>query len=247
MSGRLTGKTIFATASGQGIGRATAAAFAREGANVIATDINEETLATLAAENANIKTRRLDVTDGAAITAIAAELGPVDVVFNAAGYVANGSILDCDEADWDRSFDINVKSMYRTTKAFLPAMIEAGHGNFVNIASVASSITGVPNRFAYGTSKAAVIGLTKMIATDFVEKGIRVNAVCPGTIDSPSLNERMAAGGQYDKVRAEFIERQPMKRLGLPEEVAELCVYLASDESAFATGQTWTLDGGWTM
>ncbi|MCG8509005.1 MAG: SDR family oxidoreductase, partial [Rhodospirillales bacterium] len=189
----------------------------------------------------------LDVTDGPAVAAIAAELGAVDVIFNAAGYVANGSILDCDEDDWDRSFDINVKGMYRVIKAFLPAMIEAGHGNIVNIASVASSITGVPNRFAYGASKAAVIGLTKMIATDFVQKGIRINAVCPGTIDSPSLNERMGAGGQYDKVRAEFIDRQPMKRLGLPEEVAELCVYLASDESAFATGQTWTLDGGWTM
>jgi 2-dehydro-3-deoxy-L-fuconate 4-dehydrogenase len=247
MTGRLAGKTIFATASGQGIGRSTALAFANEGATVWATDINEETLATLAAENANIKTRRLDVTDAAAVADIAAELGAVDVIFNAAGYVANGTILDCDDADWDRSFDINVKSMYRIIKAFMPALLAAGHGNIVNIASVASSITGVPNRFAYGTSKAAVIGLTKMIATDFVEKGIRINAVCPGTIDSPSLNERMAAGGNYEEVRAQFMERQPMKRLGTTDEVAMLCVYLASDESAFATGQTWTLDGGWTM
>jgi 2-keto-3-deoxy-L-fuconate dehydrogenase len=247
MSGRLAGKTIFATASGQGIGRATALAFARAGAHVWATDINEKSLATLAAESPNIKTRRLDVTDPAAIQAIAAELGAVDVIFNAAGYVANGTILECDEKDWDLSFDINVKSMYRVIRAFLPAMIAAGGGAIVNISSVASAITGVPNRFVYGTTKAAVTGLTKMIARDFVGNGIRCNAVCPGTIDSPSLNERMAAGGNYEEVRASFMERQPMKRLGTPEEVAMLCVYLASDEAAFATGQTWTLDGGWTM
>ncbi|WP_316978891.1 SDR family oxidoreductase [Shumkonia mesophila] len=247
MSGRLAGKTIFATASGQGIGRATALAFAREGAHVWATDINEKSLATLAAENPAIKTRRLDVTDPAAIAAIAAELGAVDVVFNAAGYVANGTILECDEKDWDLSFDLNVKSMYRVIRAFLPAMIAAGGGAIVNISSVASAITGVPNRFVYGTTKAAVTGLTKMIARDFVGNGIRCNAVCPGTIDSPSLNERMAAGGNYEAVRASFMERQPMKRLGTPEEVAMLAVYLASDEAAFATGQTWTLDGGWTM
>ncbi|MBE0529363.1 MAG: SDR family oxidoreductase [Rhodospirillales bacterium] len=247
MSGRLAGKTIFATASGQGIGRATALAFAREGAQVWATDINEKSLATLAAESPNIMTRRLDVTDPAAIQAIAAELGAVDVIFNAAGYVANGTILECDEKDWDLSFDINVKSMYRVIRAFLPAMIAAGGGAIVNISSVASAITGVPNRFVYGTTKAAVTGLTKMIARDFVGNGIRCNAVCPGTIDSPSLNERMAAAGNYEAVRASFMERQPMKRLGTPEEVAMLCVYLASDEAAFATGQTWTLDGGWTM
>ena len=247
MSGRLAGKTIFATASGQGIGRETALAFAREGATVWATDVNEETLATLAAESPNIKTRRLDVTDPEAIKAIAAELGAVDVIFNAAGYVHNGTILDCEEKDWDLSFDVNVKSMYRIARAFLPAMLAAGHGNIVNISSVASAVTGVANRFAYGASKAAVTGLTKMIAKDFVERGIRCNAVCPGTIDSPSLNERMAAGGNYEKVRAEFEARQPMKRLGKPEEVAMLCVYLASDESAFATGQIWVLDGGWTM
>lgn len=247
MSGRLAGKTIFATASGQGIGRATALAFANEGATVWATDINEESLATLAAESPNIKTRKLDVTDPDAIKAVAAELGAVDIVFNAAGYVHNGTILECEEKDWDFSFDINVKSMYRVIKAFLPAMLNAGHGNIVNISSVASAVTGVPNRFVYGTTKAAVTGLTKMIAQDFVEKGIRCNAVCPGTIDSPSLNERMAEGGDYDAVRAAFMERQPMKRLGTPGEVAMLCVYLASDESAFATGQTWVIDGGWTM
>ena len=186
MTGRLAGKTIFATASGQGIGRATALAFAQEGATVWATDINEETLATLAAESPNIKTRRLDVTDGEAIKAIAAEIGTVDIIFNAAGFVHNGTILDCEEKDWDFSFDLNVKSMYRIIRAFLPAMLKAGHGNIVNVSSVASAITGVPNRFAYGTTKAAVTGLTKMIAKDFVEKGIRCNAVCPGTVDSPS-------------------------------------------------------------
>lgn len=247
MSGRLAGKTIFATASGQGIGRSAALAFAREGASVWATDINDKTLATLAAESPAIKTRRLDVTDGAAVAALAAEVGPVDVLFNAAGYVANGTILECVDKDWDISFDINVKSMYRLIQAFLPGMLSAGHGNIVNISSVAGAITGVPNRFAYCATKAAVAGLTKAIARDFVEKGIRCNAICPGTIDSPSLNERMAAGGNYEAVRAAFMERQPMKRLGTPDEVALLAVYLASDESAFATGQLWTLDGGWTM
>lgn len=247
MSGRLAGKTVFATASGQGIGRATALAFAREGATVWATDINEQTLATLAAENPNIRTRRLDVMDVAAIKAAAAEIGAVDVLFNAAGFVHNGTILDCEEKDWDFSFDLNVKSMYRVIKAFLPAMIAAGGGSIVNISSVASAVTGVPNRFVYGTTKAAVTGLTKMIAKDFVEKGIRCNAVCPGTIDSPSLNERFHATGDYQAIRTKFLDRQPMRRFGTPDEVAMLCVYLASDEAAFATGQTWVLDGGWTM
>lgn len=247
MSGRLAGKTVFATASGQGIGRAAALAFAREGASVWATDINEQTLATLAADSPAIKTRRLDVTDGPAIAALAAEVGAVDVLFNAAGYVANGTVLDCDDKDWDRSFDINVKSMYRVTKAFLPAMIAAGGGAIVNVSSVAGAVTGVPNRFAYSATKAAVAGLTKAVARDFVEKGIRCNAVCPGTIDSPSLNDRFRAAGDYEGIRAAFIERQPMRRFGTPEEVAMLCVYLASDEAAFATGQLWTLDGGWTM
>lgn len=247
MNGRLSGKTILTTASGQGIGRAVALAFAREGAKVWATDVNEETLATLAAESPNIATSRLDVTDGQAIKKIAAELGAVDVLLNAAGYVAHGTILECDEKDWDLSFDINVRSMYLIIKAFLPAMIEAGRGNIVNIASVVSSVAGAPNRVAYGSSKAAVIGLTKMIAKDFVAMGIRANAVCPSTVESPSLNERLAVSGDYERSRANLIERQPMKRFGTPEEVAALCVYLASDESAFATGQTWVLDGGLTI
>ncbi len=246
MSGRLAGKTILATASGQGIGRAAVLAFAREGANVIATDVNTETLATLEGENPNIQTHALDVTDGDAIGKIATDLGAVDVIFNCAGYVHNGTILDCTEADWDRSFDVNIKSMYRIIRAFLPAMIEAGGGSILNISSVASSVTAAPNRFAYGATKAAVIGLTKAIAVDFVGKNIRCNAVCPGTVESPSLNERMAAAGDYDSMRAKFLERQPMGRFAQPEEIASLCVYLASDEAAFATGQTYTLDGGWT-
>ncbi len=246
MSGRLAGKTILATASGQGIGRAAVLAFAREGANVIATDVNTETLATLEGENPNIQTHALDVTDGDAIGKIATDLGAVDVIFNCAGYVHNGTILDCTEADWDRSFDVNIKSMYRIIRAFLPAMIEAGGGSILNISSVASSVTAAPNRFAYGATKAAVIGLTKAIAVDFVGKNIRCNAVCPGTVESPSLNERMAAAGDYDSMRTKFLERQPMGRFAQPEEIASLCVYLASDEAAFATGQTYTLDGGWT-
>ncbi|MBL6945373.1 MAG: SDR family oxidoreductase [Rhodospirillales bacterium] len=247
MSGRLDGKTILATASGQGIGRATALAFANEGASVIATDIDPETLATLESEGPNIQTRILDATDAQGIGETAAELGAVDVIFNCAGYVHNGTILDCDDADWDRSFDVNVKSMYRVIKAFMPAMIEAGGGSIVNVSSVASSITAAPNRFVYGATKAAVIGLTKAIAVDFVGKNIRCNAVCPGTVDSPSLNERMAAAGEYDAVRAQFLQRQPMGRFAQPEEIAAICVYLASDEAAFTTGQTFTVDGGWTI
>jgi len=246
MSGRLAGKTILATASGQGIGRAAVLAFTREGANVIATDVDTETLATLEGESPNIQTHALDVTDADAIGEIAADLGAVDVIFNCAGYVHNGTILDCTEADWDRSFDVNIKSMYRIIRAFLPAMIEAGGGSILNISSVASSVTAAPNRFAYGATKAAVIGLTKAIAVDFVGKNIRCNAVCPGTVESPSLNERMAAAGDYDSMRTKFLERQPMGRFAQPEEIASLCVYLASDEAAFATGQTYTLDGGWT-
>lgn len=247
MSGRLAGKTVFATASGQGMGRATALAFAKEGATVWATDINEKTLATLAAESPNIKTRRLDVTDAAAIQALAAEIGAVDVIFNCAGFVHNGTILECDEKDWDFSFDINVRSMYRVIRAFLPAMLAAGGGSIVNMASVASSVTGVPNRFVYGTTKAAVIGLTKMVAKDFVAKGIRCNAICPGTIDTPSLNQRFAESGDPAALRAQFIERQPLRRFGTPEEVATIAVYLASDESSFTTGQFFVIDGGWTI
>ncbi len=247
---RLAGKAAFVTAAGQGIGRATALAFAREGARVIATDINEALLAGLARE-AGCATRRLDVTDGAAVAATANAVGAVDVLFNGAGYVHAGTILDCDEGAFDFSFDLNVRAMYRMIRAFLPAMLEAGGGSIVNMASVASSIKGAPNRFVYGATKAAVIGLTKSIAADFVGRGIRCNAICPGTVESPSLRERIAAqaaasGRTIDEVEAAFIARQPMGRIGRTEEIAALAVYLASDESAFTTGTAQVIDGGWS-
>ena len=253
MTQRLAGKTALVTAAGQGIGRATALAFAREGARVIATDINADLLGELG-RTPGVTTRRLDVTDANAISALAAELGAVQVLFNAAGYVHAGSILDCDEAAWDFSFNLNVRSMYRLCRALLPAML-AHHAqqrvaaSIVNVASGASSIRGIPNRFVYGTTKAAVIGMTKAIAADFIRQGIRCNAICPGTIESPSLRERIQAqalaGGQtLEQVEAAFIARQPMARLGTPEEVAMLAVYLASDESAFTTGTALLVDGG---
>jgi 2-keto-3-deoxy-L-fuconate dehydrogenase len=247
---RLAGKAAFVTAAGQGIGRATALAFAREGARVIATDINEALLAGLARE-AGCATRRLDVTDGAAVAAAAKAVGTVDVLFNGAGYVHAGTILDCDEGAFDFSFDLNVRAMYRMIRAFLPAMLEGGGGSIVNMASVASSIKGAPNRFVYGATKAAVIGLTKSIAADFVGRGIRCNAICPGTVESPSLRERIAAqaaasGRTIDEVEAAFIARQPMGRIGRTEEIAALAVYLASDESAFTTGTAQVIDGGWS-
>ena len=247
MSGRLTGKTALITAAGQGIGRASALAFAAEGASVLATDVNEATLATLAAENPAIRTRRLDVRDNAAVAALAAEVGAVDALFNCAGFVHNGTVLDCTEEQWDFAFDLNVKSMYRMCKALLPAMLKAGGGSIINMSSGASSIKGAPNRFVYGTTKAAVIGLTKSIAVDFIGQGIRCNAICPGTVQTPSLDERIAAQGDLDKARASFIARQPMGRLGRPEEIAALAVYLASDESAFTTGAIHVIDGGWTL
>ena len=242
----MSGKKALVTAAGQGIGRATALAFAREGATVWATDINLEALAALKQSSPGLETRRLDVRDSQAVAAIADELQDADVLFNCAGFVHAGTILQCSEADWDFSFDLNVKSMYRMIRALLPGMLKKGGGSIVNMSSVASSVIGVPERCAYGATKAAVIGLTKSIATDFVRQGIRCNAICPGTVDSPSLGERIAARGDADKVRAEFIARQPMGRFGKPEEIAALAVYLASDESAFTTGQIHVIDGGWS-
>ena len=236
---RLAGKTALITGAGAGIGRAAAELFAAEGATVWASDRE-------AIEVAGCKAARLDVLDPAAIEAVFAQAGPLDILFNCAGMVAGGTILDCSEADWSRSFDLNVTAMYRTIRAALPAMIANGGGSIVNMASVSSSITGVPNRFAYGASKAAVIGLTKHVAVDFVGKGIRCNAICPGTVDTPSLNDRLRATGDYERARSDFEARQPMGRLGQAEEIAALALYLASDESSFTTGQIHVIDGGWT-
>jgi 2-keto-3-deoxy-L-fuconate dehydrogenase len=254
MSQRLAGKTAFLTAAGQGIGRATALAFVREGAKVIATDRNAEALATLASE-CGCQVLGLDVTDDAAVSAAAATTlaqGPVDVLFNAAGYVHAGSLLDCSDEEWDYAFRLNVRSPFRIIRAFLPAMLAAGRGgSIVNVASVVGSLKGAPKRFVYGTTKAAVVGLTKSVAADFVARGIRCNAICPGTVESPSLRERIAAqarsGGQtLTEVEAGFVARQPMGRLGRVEEIAALAVYLASDESTFTTGTVQVIDGGWS-
>jgi 2-keto-3-deoxy-L-fuconate dehydrogenase len=246
-TGRLHGKTALITAAGQGIGAATTAAFAREGAQVHATDISEDLLKKLAAANPSIKTRTLDVRDTNAVNALAAELGAIDILFNCAGFVHQGTILDCAESDWDFSFDLNVKSMYRTCRAFIPAMAAAKKGSIINMSSGASSIKGAPNRFVYGTTKAAVIGLTKALAVDFIKQGIRVNAICPGTVESPSLEQRIAALGDVEKARRDFIARQPIGRIGKPEEIAALAVYLASDESTYTTGAVHVIDGGWTL
>jgi 2-keto-3-deoxy-L-fuconate dehydrogenase len=246
MSGRLRGKIALVTAAAQGIGRATAVAFAEQGAAVWATDVNETALQALSDERPSIRARRLDVREAQDVDRLASELGALDVLFNCAGFVHHGNLLECTEKDWDFSFDLNVKSMYRTCRAFLPAMVQAGKGSIINMSSVASSIRGIPNRFVYGSTKGAVIGLTKAIAADFVHQGIRCNAICPGTVHSPSLLERMAAQGDVEKAYADFVARQPMGRLGRPEEVAALAVYLASDESAFTTGQIHVIDGGWT-
>lgn len=245
MTGRLNGKTAIVTAAAQGMGRTSVLAMVREGAKVIATDINEAALAELEAVP-GVTPRKLDVRDNAAVAALAAEVGAVDILFNCAGFVHHGTILECDESAWDFSFDLNVKSMYRMIRAFLPAMLEKGSGSIINMASVASSVIAAPNRFVYGASKAAVIGLTKSVAADYVARGIRANVICPGTVESPSLEGRMRALGDYDAARASFIARQPMGRLGKAEEVAELVVFLASDDAAFITGQPFVIDGGWS-
>lgn len=247
MTQRLAGKTAIVTAAGQGIGRAIALSFADQGAAVIAADINAQTLASLAAERPGIVREILDVTDTAAVNTCAARHSDIDILVNCAGMVPSGSILDCDRATWDRAIDLNVTSMMTTIQAWLPSMIARGGGSIINMASVASSIRGVPDRFAYGATKGAVIGLTKAVAADFVGQGIRCNAICPGTVETPSLNERMAQTGDFGAARQAFIARQPMGRLGTTEEIAALALYLASDESAFTTGAIHVIDGGWTM
>ena len=245
MTARLKNKRTLITAAGQGIGLSTALAFANEGAEVVATDINPDTLNSLSNENPRIETRLLDVTKPEEIQQAAEETGPIDVLFNCAGFVHHGTILDCEENDWEFSFNLNVRSMYRMIRAFLPAMMEAGGGNIINMSSVASSVMGLPNRFVYGASKAAVIGLTKSVAKDYIKQGIRCNAICPGTVESPSLQERIKAqGGTPEKVRAAFIARQPIGRIGTPEEIAAISIYLASDESAYTTGVVFSIDGG---
>ncbi len=243
---RLAGKTALVTAAGQGIGRASVELFAAEGAQVIACDINSDALASLDG-TAGVTTLQLDVTDANAVQAAVADLPALGVLFNCAGYVANGSILECEDRDWDFSFDLNVKAMYRLTRLILPNMLENGGGSIINMSSVASSIKGVPNRFAYCASKAAVIGLTKSVAADFVTQGVRCNAICPGTVDSPSLHDRLRETGDYQKAMTDFIARQPMGRIGTAEEIAELALYLASDASKYTTGQPFAIDGGWTI
>jgi 2-keto-3-deoxy-L-fuconate dehydrogenase len=247
MAGRLAGKTAFLTAAAAGIGRATALAYAREGAHVIATDINAADLETLKEEHPQIETAVLDVLDPAQCEAIATRWPGINILVNVAGFVHHGTVLECAPADWARSFDINVNSMYRTIRSVLPDMLDRGGGAIVNVSSIASSIKGIPNRCVYGATKAAVIGLTKSVAADFVGKGIRCNAICPGTVDSPSLAGRMAATGDLEAARRAFMARQPMQRLGKPEEVAALAVYLGSDEASFTTGTTSIVDGGWIM
>jgi len=249
MSGRLAGKTAFVTAAAQGIGRATALAFAAEGARVIATDINETLLSKIA--SAAIRTAKLDALDPAAIAAAAREAGPVDILFNCAGFVPQGTVLDATEEQWDFAFNLNVRSMFRTIREILPGMLERGRGAIVNMASAVSSVKGAPSRFVYGASKAAVIGLTKSVAIDYVGRGIRCNCICPATVQTPSLDERIAvnaaAAGSVEAARAAFMARQPVGRFASADEIAALAVYLASDEAAFVTGQAVVIDGGWTL
>jgi 2-keto-3-deoxy-L-fuconate dehydrogenase len=245
MAGRLAGKTAFITAAAQGMGRAAALAFAREGARVWATDINGKVIAEL--EKDGIKTRVLDVTDEAAIAKAAQETAEVDVLFNCAGIVHHGSILDATPKDWDQAFAVNVKSMFLVSRAFIPGMLKKGRGSIINMASVASSIRGLPNRCVYGASKAAVIGLTKSIAADYVRQGVRCNAICPGTVDTPSLQGRINAQPDPVQARKDFVARQPMGRLGTVDDITGLLVFLASDESLFATGNAYSIDGGMTI
>ncbi len=245
MAGRLNGKAVVVTAAGQGIGRASALACAREGAAVVATDVDADKLKTFDGAE-GVTTRRLDVLDPEAIRAFAAEHPAPDVLFNCAGYVHNGTILDCDDEAFSVSVDLNVRAMYRMMRALLPGMLAKGGGSIVNMASVASTLIAAPNRFVYGATKAAVIGMTKSVAADFVTRNIRCNAICPGTVESPSLQDRMRALGDYEAARASFLARQPMGRLGTAEEVANLVVFLASDESSLVTGVAIPIDGGWT-
>ncbi len=251
MTGRLAGKTAFCTASGAGIGRAVAVAFAREGAKVIATDIDMAKLKGLREEGI-AETHLLDVRHTASVEKTAKAVGPVDILFNAAGFVHHGTVLDCTDEEWDFAFDLNVRSMHRTIRAFLPGMLAKGKGSIVNIASGAGSVRGIPNRYVYGATKAAVIGLSKAVAADYIRQGVRCNAICPGTVQSPSLDDRIAGqakalGKSTQEVRQMFIDRQPMGRLGTAEEIAHLAVYLASDESAFTTGTIVLADGGFAL
>jgi len=241
---RLRSKICLVTAAGQGIGRASAIAMFREGARVVATDVNAAALEDLRGQG--LETAPLDVRDPDAILALRDRIGDVDVLFNCAGFVDHGTILDCDEARWAFSVDLNMTAMYRMMRAFLPGMLARGSGSIVNMASVASAVIAAPNRFVYGATKAAVIGMTKSVAADFVAAGVRVNCICPGTVESPSLHERMRAQGDFEAARAAFVARQPTGRLGRPEEIAALVVYLASDESSFTTGVAHVIDGGWT-
>lgn len=251
MAGRLEGKHVFVTAAAQGMGRASVLAMAREGARVVATDLREDLLKALAdearAEGLSIVVARLDVTDDAAVAKMIGELPPLDVLFNCAGYVHQGTIFECEDADWDRSFAINVRAMYKTIKAALPKMLENGGGSIVNMASVCSSLRGLPNRFAYGASKAAVVGLTKQVAADFVAKGVRCNCIAPSTVETPSLHDRMRQLGDIEEARKMFVSRQPMGRIATAEEIIPIVIYLASDESAFMTGQCVAVDGGMTI
>ena len=249
MAGRLEGKTAFITAAAQGIGRATVLAYAAEGARVIATDLNEAKLGEIAGPSVTVY--KLDATRAEDIARVATAAGPVDVLFNCAGFVHQGTILDATDEQWEFAFSLNVRSMFHTIRAFLPGMLAAGHGSIINMSSAASSIKGAPGRFIYGTTKAAVIGLTKSVAADYVKQGIRCNAICPGTVQTPSLDDRIAANaaaaGSVEAARTGFIARQAMGRLGTPEEIAALAVYLGSDETQFITGQTVVIDGGWTL